>query len=108
MIRSIDYSTTSALFRATNLGPEERNMLHPKLATWRERTTEAFWNAARITVGIGLWPEDPAAAQRLLDFFLLEKAFYEIEYELTNRPSWLHVPLEGTWRILARHGVVES
>jgi maltose alpha-D-glucosyltransferase/alpha-amylase len=108
MIRSIDYSTTSALLRATNLGPEERNLLHPKLATWRERATEAFWNAARITVGIGLWPEDPAAAQRLLDFFLLEKAFYEIEYELTNRPSWLHVPLEGTWRILARHGVVES
>ena len=39
-------------------------------------------------------------AQNLLDFFLLEKAFYEIEYELMNRPAWLHVPLDGTWRIL--------
>ena len=29
------------------------------------------------------------------DFFLLEKAFYEIEYELTNRPTWAHIPLEG-------------
>ena len=40
-------------------------------------------------------------ADRLLDFFLLEKAFYEIEYELAHRPDWLRVPLAGTWRILA-------
>ena len=42
----------------------------------------------------------------LLDFFQLEKAFYEMEYELMNRPAWLHVPLDGTWRILKRHNVV--
>jgi maltose alpha-D-glucosyltransferase/alpha-amylase len=42
------------------------------------------------------------SADRLLDFFLLEKAFYEIEYELAHRPSWLRVPLAGTWRILSR------
>ena len=35
-------------------------------------------------------------ADRLLDFFLLEKAFYEIEYELAHRPDWLRVPLAGT------------
>jgi maltose alpha-D-glucosyltransferase/alpha-amylase len=49
-----------------------------------------------------LWPQDPQAAERMLDFFLLEKAFYEIEYELAHRPEWLRVPLSGTWRILAR------
>ena len=32
---------------------------------------------------------------RLLDFFVLEKAIYEIGYELANRPAWLHVPLHG-------------
>ncbi len=53
-----------------------------------------------------LWPADAIAAQNLLDFFLLEKAFYEMEYELMNRPAWLRVPLDGTWRILARHNVV--
>jgi predicted trehalose synthase len=36
----------------------------------------------------------------LLDLFLLEKALYEIEYELTNRPGWSHIPLEATLRIL--------
>jgi maltose alpha-D-glucosyltransferase/alpha-amylase len=49
-----------------------------------------------------LWPQSIEAADRLLDFFLLEKAFYEIEYELAHRPDWLRVPLAGTWRILSR------
>jgi maltose alpha-D-glucosyltransferase/alpha-amylase len=49
-----------------------------------------------------LWPHSPQTADRLLDFFLLEKAFYEIEYELAHRPDWLRVPLAGTWRILSR------
>jgi maltose alpha-D-glucosyltransferase/alpha-amylase len=55
-----------------------------------------------------LWPSDETQAGNLLDFFLLEKAFYEMEYELMNRPTWLHVPLDGMRRILARHGVVTS
>jgi len=32
-----------------------------------------------------LWPADPQAAERLLNFFLLEKAFHEIEYEFSGR-----------------------
>jgi maltose alpha-D-glucosyltransferase/alpha-amylase len=48
-----------------------------------------------------LWPGDPAAARRMLDFFELEKAFYEIEYELAYRPDWLRVPLTGALRILS-------
>jgi maltose alpha-D-glucosyltransferase / alpha-amylase len=43
----------------------------------------------------------------LLDIFLLEKAFYEIEYELTNRPTWTHIPLDGAWRILEEREVVQ-
>jgi maltose alpha-D-glucosyltransferase/alpha-amylase len=75
---------------------------------WRERSTEEFWNAYREVTGAELWPSDPAVTQRLLDFFLLEKALYEIEYELTNRPAWCHVPLDGFSRILLRRGVVTS
>src|SRR6266446_6787360 len=53
-------------------------------------------------VDLRLWPRDPKEAERLLDFFLLEKAFYEIDYELAHRPDWLRVPLASTWRILSR------
>jgi maltose alpha-D-glucosyltransferase/alpha-amylase len=51
-----------------------------------------------------LWPTEPREADRLLDFFLLEKALYEIEYELAHRPEWLNVPLSGTLRILSAAG----
>jgi maltose alpha-D-glucosyltransferase/alpha-amylase len=108
LIRSIDYSTTAALANATNLTPEERNILTPKLELWRDRAAEEFWTACRAATDPALWPSDPAQARNLLDFFLLEKAFYEMEYELMNRPTWLHVPLDGTWRILQRHNVVQS
>ena len=69
--------------------------------------TEAFWDTYRGLTDPALWPPDPAEARKLLDFFLLEKAMYEMEYELMNRPPWLHVPLDGTWRILLRHGVAQ-
>jgi maltose alpha-D-glucosyltransferase/alpha-amylase len=108
LIRSIDYSTTAALFNAVNLTAEERGLLDPKLDIWREQATEAFWDTCRALTDPALWPSDAAEARKLLDFFLLEKALYEIEYELMNRPAWLHVPLDGTWRILVRHGVVQS
>ena len=36
-----------------------------------------------------LWPADQALAGRLLDFFLLQKVLYEIEYELAHRPGGL-------------------
>ena len=108
LIRSIDYSTTAALANATNLTPEERSMLTPKLEVWRDKVTEEFWNVCRQSTDAALWPADATEARNLLDFFLLEKAFYEIEYELMNRPAWLHVPLDGTWRILQRHNVVQS
>jgi maltose alpha-D-glucosyltransferase/alpha-amylase len=107
LIRSIDYSTTAALLNAVNLTADERAILTPKLEIWREHATEAFWETCRALADPALWPADAAEARKLLDFFLLEKAFYEIEYELMNRPAWLHVPLDGTWRTLLRHGVVQ-
>jgi maltose alpha-D-glucosyltransferase/alpha-amylase len=107
LIRSIDYSTTAALSNVVNRAAEEHAILDPKLDIWREQATEAFWDTYRALTDPALWPSEAAEARKLLDFFLLEKALYEIEYELMNRPAWLHVPLDGTWRILLRHGVVQ-
>jgi maltose alpha-D-glucosyltransferase/alpha-amylase len=102
LIRSIDYSTTAALDRFGQLTPEELTRLHPVLDAWRDLSTASFFAAYRETIGDSrLLPSDPAAADRLLRFFLMEKALYEIEYELANRPGWLHVPLAGAFRILA-------
>jgi maltose alpha-D-glucosyltransferase/alpha-amylase len=103
LIRSIDYSATAALERALKSSPDEQGKIARALESWRERSVAAFLAAYRESLGTtGLWPQSPQEADRLLDFFLLEKAFYEIEYELAHRPDWLRVPLAGTLRILTR------
>ena len=101
-IRSIDYAASAALDRATDLNPEERTVMAQRMRAWVEHMSEAYWTSYRETLGDNrLWPADTAQTQALLDLFLLEKALYEIEYELTNRPSWAQIPLEAVLRILA-------
>jgi maltose alpha-D-glucosyltransferase/alpha-amylase len=103
LIRSIDYSATAALERALKSAPDEYGKLAYALDGWRERSIAAFLSAYRSSLGdTRLWPKSRKAADRLLDFFLLEKAFYEIEYERAHRPEWLRVPISGTLRILSR------
>jgi maltose alpha-D-glucosyltransferase/alpha-amylase len=102
LIRSIDYSATAALERALKVRPDEYGRLGAALGEWRDRAAAAFLAAYReIMTQARLWPADPRAAERLLNFFLLEKAFHEIEYELAHRPEWLRVPLTGAIRILS-------
>ncbi|HZP78189.1 MAG TPA: maltose alpha-D-glucosyltransferase [Pseudolabrys sp.] len=109
LLRSIDYSATAALDRALQARPDDRHIIGARLDVWREQSSDAFWVAYREALtDVRLWPTDAAEARQLLDFFLLEKAIYEIEYEAANRPGWLHVPLAGVMRLLARSGVVRS
>ena len=68
------------------------------MARLRDGSEKAFLDAYR-KVGGGL-PD--VARGSLLDFFLVEKAAYEICYEAANRPSWLAVPVSGLARIAAR------
>jgi maltose alpha-D-glucosyltransferase / alpha-amylase len=104
LIRSIDYSATAALERALKVAPDENGKLGAALSEWRDRAAAAFLAAYReIMTDTRLWPTDPQAAARMLDFFLLEKAFYEVEYELAHRPEWLRVPLTGILQILFQH-----
>jgi maltose alpha-D-glucosyltransferase / alpha-amylase len=103
LVRSIDYSTTAALDRALKVMADEQGKLAPALNSWRDRATASFLDAYRETTGqVRLWPAEVKAAGRLLNFFVLEKAIYEIEYELAHRPDWLRVPLTGALRILSQ------
>jgi maltose alpha-D-glucosyltransferase/alpha-amylase len=106
-IRSIDYAASTALDRVLDLNADERTALRERTRAWTEELTDGYWASYRETIGESqLWPVDDERTRRLLDFFLLEKALYEIEYELTNRPSWSHIPLEATLRILQQRGVI--
>jgi maltose alpha-D-glucosyltransferase/alpha-amylase len=103
LLRSIDYSATAALERALKVAPDENGKLATALDAWRDRATGALLGAYRETMtDARLWPAHAAAADAMLNFFLLEKALDEIEYELAYRPDWLRVPLSGTLRILSQ------
>jgi maltose alpha-D-glucosyltransferase/alpha-amylase len=106
-IRSIDYAISAAMDREPNLSAEDRAMLIRQIRIWGDRLTAAYWESYQATIGDApLWPTDKEQISQLLDLFLLEKALYEIEYEITNRPSWVHIPLEATLRILEQRGVI--
>jgi maltose alpha-D-glucosyltransferase/alpha-amylase len=101
MIRSIDYSVTAALDRALKVAPDEQGKLAAALTQWRNRATAAFLTAYRDTMtNARLWPADLHATDAMLNFFLLEKAVREIEYELVHRVEWLRLPLVGLLRLL--------
>jgi maltose alpha-D-glucosyltransferase/alpha-amylase len=103
LIRSIDYSVTSAQERALKTGSDDDGRLADALSAWRDEATQTFLTAYREAMSDPrLWPQDDDAADRTLQFFLLEKAFYEIDYELAHRPDWLRVALGGALRVLRK------
>jgi maltose alpha-D-glucosyltransferase/alpha-amylase len=102
MLRSFNYAGYAALMRLTAERPEDYATIEPWVREWETETARAFLQAYEETArGSGLYA-DWKEARRLLDLFMLEKAFYELRYELDNRPTWVRIPLNG---ILALTGV---
>ena len=97
MLRSLHYAAHSAL----GSFPERRAELEPHAERWHERARAAFLDAWTTTTADALFvPAERAEFTRLLDAFLLEKALYEVAYELNNRPAWLAIPLRGVLQLL--------
>ena len=70
---------------------------------WRQRAIDGFRAAYRKAMrGCAAYPASKLQAQALIDFFTLEKAIYEVAYELANRPAWAAIPLNGILRLLAK------
>jgi len=104
MIRSFHYAAHSALIRQAPLAPRPEDDL-PLLQHWAQYwyvwVSVAFLNSyIDIVRPAGLLPEDPEHLRILLDAYILEKAIYEIGYELNNRPDWVKVPLQGILQLM--------
>ncbi|WP_119419159.1 maltose alpha-D-glucosyltransferase [Desertibaculum subflavum] len=103
MLRSFDYAAWSTLDHETQKQPERRELLRPHLLAWRDEAGKAFLAGYREAIGdCASYPSDEKATDGLLKLATLEKAFYEIGYELANRPNWLWIPLAGVNDILFR------
>lgn len=101
LIRSIDYSVTSAQERVLKTEADDDGRLAEALSVWRDEATQTFLVAYREAMSDSrLWPQDKDEEDGMLRFFLLEKALYEIDYEMAHRPDWLRVALDGALRVL--------
>jgi len=103
MIRSFDYVVHSALLHQppTALRPEDLPVLQQWGRFWHVWVSAAFLTSYLTAVApTRLLPEDPSDLKILLDAYLLDKAIYEIGYELNNRPDWVKVPLRGILQLM--------
>ena len=99
MVRSFSYAAFTGMDQFTT-GETGRGANPESLwawaKLWQNSATSAFLDAYCTTIAAGqdLLPP-PEQAQALLKAYMLEKALYELLYELNNRPTWLRIPVSG-------------
>ena len=96
LVRSLHYAASTVVERGPRTGAAIEEPALKRVADWRAFNVGQFLETYRQTiVGCPTWPEDAAFAEALLDMFVIQKAAYEVSYELANRPTWVAVPLAG-------------
>ncbi len=104
LLRSLDYAVHSVLHaEVPTAGPrsEDLALLVPWAERWLAEASAAFLSAyCAKMAGSGLLPDDERTFRAELDLCLLEKALYEVAYELENRPAWASIPLAGLAKLL--------
>ena len=96
MLRSFSYAAHSALAAWREEHADAPQALAEWAEGWERALAGAFLDTYYATIGSASALLPPAErAQALLTSYMLEKALYELLYELNNRPAWLHIPLGG-------------
>ncbi|HAR41247.1 MAG TPA: hypothetical protein DCS07_01220 [Bdellovibrionales bacterium] len=94
MLRSFSYAAQVARDQS---GPHA-DRLGIWFSLWSQWTSVAYLRGYLENAGSG--PENDKITSDLIQIYLLEKALYELVYELNNRPDWVKVPLSGILEIL--------
>jgi maltose alpha-D-glucosyltransferase/alpha-amylase len=96
MLRSFSYAAYSSLINYGSRRPGDSASLEPWAQLWERCVATEFLRAYRQTAHDAVFlPEDAEDFRRVLDVFLLDKALYEVLYELNARPAWVRIPLMG-------------
>jgi predicted trehalose synthase len=90
MLRSFAYVASAAGIQRGVTVPDD----------WEDRARRVFLDAYIEAIDPSLLPPSDEATQKLLAMFELEKAVYELRYELNNRPDWVGIPAAGIARLL--------
>jgi trehalose synthase-fused probable maltokinase len=104
MIRSFHYAAHVVLRSAPSRHPAEPALpdLVPWVEQWYHTARKAFLRGYRTVAGeADFSPRSRQEFNRLLDVYVLDKALYELAYELNNRPDWVGLPLTGILELTA-------
>jgi maltose alpha-D-glucosyltransferase / alpha-amylase len=103
MLRSISYAADAAELRREPRADAPLESAQELLFAWERDATRAFLAGYReASAGVASIPSDPAARKAMLDLFMVEKAVYELKYELDNRPDWIAIPIRGLLELITK------
>ena len=101
MLRSFAYAAATLGMDAKSLDVGTREV---RIGRWERDTRDAFLRGYLADTGAGsasgILPSDSGHTRALLRLFETEKAFYELAYELNNRPAWTWIPMRGIAKLL--------
>ena len=104
MLQSFNYAVNQALRNEVETGmirPESLPTMEQWAQFWYGWVASAFLNSYLLTTTDATFlPKSSQELQVLLDAYLLEKAVYELGYELNNRPDWAEIPLQRILQLL--------
>ncbi|WP_028458270.1 maltose alpha-D-glucosyltransferase [Chloroflexus sp. Y-396-1] len=101
MLRSYQYAAYAVLYTrdGTLNNPDEIERLQRWADFWSFWVCVAFLDGYLTTAAHEAFiPNDPGDLEILLETFVVEKAIYELNYEMNNRPDWLPIPINGILR----------
>jgi maltose alpha-D-glucosyltransferase/alpha-amylase len=108
MLRSFHYAACTAHSSRTAgpvARPEDEKAISRWALFWEQWVSASFLDAYLKTAAPGGYlPTTSEDMQILLNSFLMEKALYELSYELNNRPDWVYIPLQGILHLLGAEG----
>jgi maltose alpha-D-glucosyltransferase/alpha-amylase len=100
MMRSFQYAAYSALWQPA-MRTEDIPFLERWADLWYRQMSSVFLQSyLKTTAGAIFIPQNSEDLQIMLEAYLLDKAVYEIGYELNNRPDWVVIPIRGIKHIL--------
>jgi len=109
MLRSFHYAAYSTLFLDKSIREEDVSFLESAADFWYSCVSEIFIKSYFKTIGQAEFlPKTEKELETLLQTYLLDKAIYELGYELNNRPDWISIPLRGIRQVLDNFKVIKS
>ena len=108
MVRSFSYAALTAVNAVTQARPEDARRLGPWADFWQTWIGAAFLRSYLLATQDASFLPPPDNFDLMLRAYILDKALYELAYELNNRPAWVHIPLTGVLQLRPRQSAVES